>query len=114
MKAKYFDIIGVYVAFFCLIHCILTPVLFLIPMGLFHNPVIDLSFLAMGFIPVVKVVQSKSSIYLKLLIAASWTLVAAAIAFEVFLNQETPLIYFGTAGLITGHLLNYKNHKYVL
>ncbi|RXG11225.1 MerC mercury resistance protein [Leeuwenhoekiella aestuarii] len=112
MKAKYFDIIGVYAAFLCLIHCILAPVLFLLPLELSHNPLIDISFLAIGLFPVIQVVRSNAPVYLKILIAVSWTLIAAAIAFEVFLHQDTSLIYFGAIGLISGHLFNYSNHKH--
>ena len=112
MKAKYLDIIGVYAAFFCLIHCLFTPVLFLLPLGLSHNPIIDLSFLSIGIFPVLKVLRSKSPLKLKLLLAVSWILVAVAIALESLFHQETPLIYFGAAGLISGHLFNYKNHKH--
>lgn len=112
MKEKYFDIIGVYAAFLCLIHCILAPVLFLLPLGLYHNPIIDMSFLAIGLFPVIKVARSNAPVYLKILLAVSWTMVALAIAIEVFLHQDTPLIYFGAAGLISGHLFNYSNHKH--
>ncbi|WP_418887632.1 MerC domain-containing protein [Leeuwenhoekiella marinoflava] len=112
MKAKYFDILGVYAAFFCLIHCILSPILFLLPLRLLHNPVIDISFLIIGLFPLIKVLHSTSSVYLKILLAASWLLIATSIALETFLHKETLLIYFGAAGLITGHLVNYKNHKH--
>lgn len=112
MKEKYFDMIGVYAAFLCLIHCVLAPVLFLLPLGFSHNPIIDISFLTIGIFPVIKVMRSAAPLYIKVLLAISWVAVLVSVLLESVFHQESVLIFFGAGGLITGHLINYSNHKH--
>jgi len=35
-----------------------------------------------------------------------------AVLLESVFHQESVLIFFGAGGLITGHLINYNNHKH--
>lgn len=112
MRDKYYDMIGVYAAFLCLIHCVLGPILFLLPLGLSHNPIIDCAFLMLGIIPVYKVLLSKASVYIKILLVIFFGFIAFSIAMEVLFHKDSFLIYIGTIGIISCHLINYKNHKH--
>jgi|GEM_PF-5601353 len=45
MKSKILDAVGISAAVLCLIHCIAFPLLMIMPLGISHNPFIDLTFL---------------------------------------------------------------------
>lgn len=108
MKEKYIDLIGVYAALLCMIHCLFAPVLLTLPLGLSHDPIIDCSFLVLGAFPVFKVLGGKAQVYIKLLLLTSYLIVAIAIGLEIFFRIENFQIYIGASGLILGHILNYK------
>uniref|UniRef100_A0AAU6WK85 MerC domain-containing protein n=1 Tax=Chryseobacterium endophyticum TaxID=1854762 RepID=A0AAU6WK85_9FLAO len=57
MKTKIFDYIGISAAVLCLIHCILFPLIMIIPLGISHNPFIDLAFLIIGTIMVFRITK---------------------------------------------------------
>lgn len=65
MKSKILDLIGVSAAVLCLIHCIALPLLMVIPLGISHNPYIDLFFLVIGFIIVFRMTKHISFLWLK-------------------------------------------------
>ena len=111
MKDKYFDLAGMYIATLCLIHCLLAPLLFLIPLQVSHTPVVDLVFFGLGLYPVYKVLKSKASLYLKILLVSSLLLVRVSILLEYF-EIHSFLIYIGATGLIAGHVINFKSHRY--
>ncbi|MDN5479404.1 MAG: MerC family mercury resistance protein, partial [Chryseobacterium sp.] len=48
MKSKILDAVGISAAVLCLIHCIAFPLLMIIPLGISHNPYIDMAFLVIG------------------------------------------------------------------
>lgn len=111
MKEKYFDLVGMYSAALCLIHCLITPLLFTLPLGISHSPIIDFIFLIVGFIPVLKILIGKSPFTLKVLIFVSFVLIAVAILLESIYHWENSLIYIGAIGLITSHFIHYNSHK---
>lgn len=112
MKAKVYDIIGISAAGLCLIHCAIFPVLLLLPMGLSHNPYIDLLFLVFGIPVVIKTTKTVQQLWLKYVFWISLILICVSVLGDLILHIHLPLIYLGAVGLITAHSINYKNHKH--
>lgn len=61
MKSKILDAVGISAAVLCLIHCIVFPLLMIIPLGISHNPYIDLAFLIIGAIVVFNVTKKQKT-----------------------------------------------------
>ncbi|MEF9478215.1 MerC domain-containing protein [Chryseobacterium sp. 1B4] len=112
MKSKILDAVGISAAVLCLIHCIVFPLLLIVPLGISHNPYIDLAFLCIGAVVVFRVTKKIEKRWLKILFWTSVSLISISILTDILLEIHVPLIYIGTAGLITGHLINFKNHKH--
>lgn len=112
MKSKILDAVGISAAVLCLIHCIVFPLLLIIPLGISHNPYIDLGFLLIGTWVVYNVTRQVTHYWLKFLFWASIVLIAISVAADFIFELHVPLIYAGAAGLITAHLINFKNHKH--
>lgn len=112
MKSKILDAIGISAAALCLIHCIVFPLLLIIPIGISHNPYIDLGFLAIGTLVVYRLTKQIRNKRLKLLFWISIGLIAVSVATDFIFEVHLPLIYAGAAGLITAHLINFKNHRH--
>ncbi|MGN7863897.1 MerC domain-containing protein [Chryseobacterium sp.] len=112
MKSKILDAVGISAAVLCLIHCIVFPLLLIIPLGISHNPYIDLAFLIIGAIVVINVTKKTKNRKLKLLFWLSITLIFISVMTDLIFDFHLPLIYAGAAGLITGHIINFKNHQH--
>ncbi|UCA60699.1 MerC domain-containing protein [Chryseobacterium rhizoplanae] len=112
MKSKILDAVGISAAVLCLIHCIVFPLLLIIPLGISHNPYIDLIFLIIGTLVVYRQTKTIPNNWLRILFWSSIGLIAASILFDMIFEVHLPLIYAGTAGLITAHIINFKNHKH--
>ncbi|WES98982.1 MerC domain-containing protein [Chryseobacterium arthrosphaerae] len=112
MKSKILDAVGISAAVLCLIHCIVFPLLMIIPLGISHNPYIDLAFLIIGAIVVFNVTKKTKNRKLKLLFWLSITLIFISVMADLIFEIHLPLIYVGAAGLITGHIINFKNHQH--
>ncbi|MBP2615585.1 MerC domain-containing protein [Chryseobacterium jejuense] len=112
MKSKILDAVGISAAALCLIHCIVFPLLLVIPLGISHNPYIDLGFLAIGALIVYRLTKQITNRKLKFLFWISIGLIAVSVAADFMFEVHLPLIYVGAAGLITAHLINFKNHKH--
>ncbi|HCN51658.1 MAG TPA: MerC mercury resistance protein [Chryseobacterium sp.] len=112
MKSKILDAVGISAAVLCLIHCIVFPLLLIIPLGISHNPYIDLAFLIIGGVVVFNVTQKTTCQWLKLLFWLSLILILISVMTDMIFEVHLPLIYLGAAGLITGHIINFKNHKH--
>ncbi|WP_335967081.1 MerC domain-containing protein [Galbibacter sp. PAP.153] len=112
MKEKYIDLIGMYAAILCLIHCLLAPLLFLFSIGISHNGFIDLAFLCVGGWPVYRIIRGSAPFYLKALVCISLILIATSIVMEMLFHVHTILIFIGAFGLIVGHLINFRSHKH--
>ncbi|SDR00870.1 hypothetical protein SAMN05421664_3092 [Chryseobacterium soldanellicola] len=67
MKTKILDYIGLSAATLCLIHCIVFPLLLIVPLGILHNPLVDLLFLLVGGWVVFRITKEISVIWLKFL-----------------------------------------------
>lgn len=112
MKSKILDAVGISAAVLCLIHCIVFPLLLIIPLGISHNPYIDLTFLMIGIFVVYRQTRQMTNNWLQILFWASITCIAASILIDFLFEIHLPFIYVGAAGLITAHLINFKNHKH--
>ncbi|SMC35083.1 MerC domain-containing protein [Chryseobacterium sp. YR221] len=112
MKSKILDAVGISAAVLCLIHCIVFPLLMIIPLGISHNPYIDLAFLIIGALVVFRIMRQITNRRLKFLFWASILLISISVLADFIFEIHIPLIYVGAAGLITGHIINFKNHKH--
>lgn len=112
MKSKILDAVGISAAVLCLIHCVVFPLLMIIPLGISHNPYIDLAFLIIGAGVVYRVTKNIASSWLKLLFWSSIILISISVLADLIFEIHIPLIYAGAAGLITGHIINFKNHRH--
>ncbi|TDO93961.1 MerC domain-containing protein [Flavobacterium sp. 245] len=107
---SFYDILGISSATFCLVHCLIFPVLTILPLGLIHNPIIDLIFASLGLFAIIKIMK-KSSLLVSSILVVSMGLIWISILSEMVFEIHLDLIYFGGIGMIIGHLLNYNLHK---
>ncbi len=112
MKTKILDCIGISAAVLCLIHCILFPVLMIVPLGISHHPLIDLLFLIIGATVVLRITKTVGSVRLKVLFLVSIALISISIGLDFIFHIHSGLIYIGATGLIVAHIINFKNHKH--
>ncbi|MGX5684284.1 MerC domain-containing protein [Chryseobacterium cucumeris] len=112
MKSKILDAVGISAAVLCLIHCIVFPLLLIVPLGISHNPYIDLAFLFIGSVVVLRITKKMEKRWLKFLFWISLSLIFMSILTDFLFEVPLPLIYIGAVGLITGHIINFKNHKH--
>lgn len=112
MKSKILDAVGISAAVLCLVHCIIFPLLLIIPLGISHNPYIDLAFLIIGTFVVYRQTRYITNNWLRILFWASIGCIAISILIDFLFEIHLPFIYAGAAGLITAHLINFKNHKH--
>jgi len=108
---KPYDILGISSATLCLIHCVLFPILTIIPFGLSDNPFIDSIFVCIGMFVVSKVLMSDASKKVKYILGISILIIIASILLELFFDFDSGLILVGGLGMIVGHYLNFKDHK---
>nr|WP_199000169.1 MerC family mercury resistance protein [Flavobacterium sp. ASV13] len=109
--SSFYDILGISSATICLVHCLIFPLLTILPFGISHNPVIDLLFASIGLFAILKITK-KSSLLISSILIVSMALIWISILTDLFLEIHLDLIYFGGIGIIIGHLLNYINHKH--
>lgn len=108
----FYDILGISSAAICLVHCLIFPLLTILPLGISHNPFIDLTFASIGLIAILKIIK-KSSLLVAITLILSISLIWISILSEMILDVHLDLIFIGGIGMIIGHLLNYKNHKHI-
>lgn len=104
------DILGISTASLCLVHCLLFPLLSIIPLGLSNNHWIDVFFVVIGMFVVSKIVRSKASKKVKIILTSSITVVIIGVFLEIIWDINTKMVLIGGIGMIIGHLLNYKSH----
>jgi predicted membrane-bound spermidine synthase len=104
------DILGIWSAGLCLFHCLIFPLLSILPLGLSHNPYIDLAFASVGLWAVLNIIK-KASLLVVVLILTSITLILLSVFIDIFLDYHSNWLFIGGIGMITGHILNYINYK---
>lgn len=109
-KTKNYDLLGVSAALLCLVHCLVLPLLFFIPIGISHNPYIDLLFLLLGAWSVYKTAKNGKSLFLKSLLFTGILLISISVGMDIFLHWHSPLMYIGAGALIAGHVVHMKAH----
>lgn len=112
MNSKIFDWLGLSAAVICLIHCLLFPVLMILPLGLEHDIYVDILFLVVGVFAVFRVTRRMASKQLKLAFWLAIALITISVLLDLILHVHSPLIYCGAAILIGSHIINFKNHKH--
>jgi len=110
ISTSFYDILGISSATICLVHCLIFPLLTILPLGLSHNPIIDLLFASIGLFAILKIIK-KSALLVSSILVVSMGLIWISILTELFLEIHLDLIYFGGIGMIIGHLVNYKLHR---
>ncbi len=110
ITSSFYDILGISSATICLVHCLIFPLLTILPLGLSHNPIIDLLFALIGLFAVFKITK-KSTLLVSSILIVSMGLIWISILTDLFLEIHLDLIYFGGIGMIIGHLINYKLHR---
>lgn len=106
----FYDILGISSATICLVHCLVFPFLTILPLGLSHNPFIDLLFATIGLFVIIKIIK-KSGLLVTSILVVSMALIWISVLSEIILDIHLDLIFIGGIGMIIGHLLNYKLHK---
>lgn len=106
------DLLGISSATLCLIHCLVFPLISIIPIGFSHNHWIDLIFAAIGLFAVVKILKTNTSLYIKIILTTSMTIIFLSIVLTIFFDYHSSILYFGGIGMIIGHLLNFRHHKH--
>ncbi|KAF2332140.1 MerC domain-containing protein [Flavobacterium nitrogenifigens] len=110
ISTSFYDILGISSATICLVHCLVFPLLTILPLGLSHNPFIDLLFASIGLFAILKIIK-KSSLLVSSILVVSMALIWISVLAELLLDIHLDLIYFGGIGMIIGHLINYKLHR---
>ncbi|MFB9109618.1 MerC domain-containing protein [Flavobacterium gyeonganense] len=110
ITTPFYDFLGMSTAALCLMHCLIFPLLTILPLGLNHDPVIDLVFASIGSFAIFKIIK-KSSVLVSTILLVSMSLIWISILGEMLFDIHVDFIYFGGIGMIIGHLLNYKLHK---
>ncbi|OMQ12426.1 MerC family mercury resistance protein [[Flexibacter] sp. ATCC 35103] len=109
-STPFYDILGISSATICLVHCLVFPLLTILPLGLSHNPFIDLLFATIGLFAIVKIIK-KSNLLISSILIISMALIWISVLSEIVLDIHLDLIFIGGIGMIIGHLINYKLHK---
>lgn len=112
MKTKILDILGASAAMLCLIHCVAFPILMIVPLGISHNVYIDLFFFIIGTAIVFRITRKIENRKLCWLFWASIFIIGISVALDLIFHFHTGLILVGALGLISAHLLHFKNHKH--
>lgn len=105
-----YDILGISSATICLVHCLIFPLLTIVPLGLSHNPIVDLFFAIIGLFAVSKIIKN-SGLLIASIFVVSMALIWISVLAEIVLEIHLDLIFIGGLGMIIGHLLHYKSHK---
>lgn len=112
MKKRTYDVLGIFSASLCLIHCVAFPLLLFIPLSVSHNAFIDLVFLLLGIWSAYKVTRCNVPLFLKYLIWISIILIFLSVLFDLLYHIHTLLVHIGAIGLIIAHIVNYKHHNH--
>ncbi|KQO29688.1 MerC mercury resistance protein [Flavobacterium sp. Leaf82] len=109
-STPFYDILGISSATICLVHCLVFPLLTILPLGISHNPFVDLLFATIGLFAIVKIIK-KSNLLVSSILIISMALIWISVLSEIVLDIHLDLIFIGGIGMIIGHLINYKLHK---
>lgn len=115
MKTKstsIYDILGISSASLCLIHCIVLPLLSILPLGFTHNFVIDTFFAIIGICIAIKIVTKQTSNIVKLTFGIAVVILLTSIIMTFIFSKHNELVVLGGIVMIFGHIINFKNHNH--
>lgn len=110
-KMVTYDILGISSALLCLIHCLIFPLIIIIPFRFSDDYIIDTFFAVIGMFVVAKIVMSKASKIVKIILGISILFVIVSVVLEIIYKTHFDLIFVGGIGMIIGHLLNFVGHN---
>jgi hypothetical protein len=105
------DILGISSASLCLLHCLVFPILSIIPFGFSDTHWVDIFFACIGMFVVSKVMMDKTPKKVKLILATSIIVIIIGVVLEIIWKINSQMVLIGGVGMIIGHLLNYKSHS---
>ena len=105
------DLLGISSASLCLVHCIVLPLLSVLPFGMVHNHWVDTFFFGIAVVLVFKIFSTNVPFYIKITLLSSLSLVFIGIVIELLFDVATFFVPLGGLGMIAGHLLHYFYHK---
>jgi hypothetical protein len=108
---KIYDFIGISSASLCLLHCLLVPIVSLLPISFFDSVWIDILFCCIAMLATSKIIINKSTKSVKLILGLSITIVLISVVIEIIFHTHFEGMLIGGIGLIIGHFLNYKSHQ---
>ncbi|SHG54505.1 MerC mercury resistance protein [Flavobacterium micromati] len=108
---KPYDVLGISSATLCLIHCIVFPILTIVPFGFSNSVFIDSLFASIGMLVVSKVLMSNATVTVKYILGIAILVIVVSVVLDLIFHIHTELIVIGGLGMIVGHILNFKNHK---
>lgn len=107
-----YDFLGITAASLCMLHCLLFPLLTILPLGLSDEAWIDTVFAGIACVVVYKILNSDASKLIKTILTVSLSTVIISVVLNLLFGIHNGLIFFGGIGMIIGHLLNFKlNYK---
>ena len=109
----FLDILGISSVTICMAHCLIFPVLSILPFGLKNNSWVDIAFASIGLYVVSIILMSNALKKVKIILGISILIVLISVFLENIFKIDNIFIFIGGIGLITGHYLNYKSHKQV-
>jgi hypothetical protein len=107
----FLDILGISSATICMAHCLIFPLLSILPFGLQNNSWVDIAFACIGMFVVSKLLMSDALKKVKIILGISILIVLTGVILEVVFDIGNELVLIGGIGMIMGHYLNYKSHK---
>ena len=107
-----YNFLGLSSATLCLLHCLLVPILSIVPLKFFDSVWIDILFCSIGMIAVSKIIMARASKLVKLILICSIFIVIVSVMIEIVFEVHSEGMLLGGIGLLIGHFLNYKNHSH--
>lgn len=107
-RAARADLLGVTNSLLCLVHCLAMPLLIAAGAGFLAHPFLELLFIAVSAWAVRGAVSSRTPRKLELYLWLMWALFAAMLVAEHFTHALDWLGWLASAGLVVGHVVNYR------
>ena len=105
------DILGLSSATICLAHCLIFPLLTILPFTFIHNHWIDTAFACVGIFVVSKIILGNALYKVKIILGCSIILIVLGVVLESIFDKDYWLILIGGIGMVIGHIINFKSHK---
>ncbi len=105
------DILGISSAGLCMIHCLLFPVLSILPFAFQNNHWIDVGFACIGMFVVSKIVRTETTNSVKIILTMAICLVIIGVFIEIMWKINNQMVLIGGLTMIIGHILNYRSHS---